>query len=76
LDKKFNEESKIVFEKVIWWAQVGFENHFVTDCFFNRHLCSSNFEGAFLPDCTDFVPCFLGYEIRNLMRILKLGLKK
>jgi len=37
---------------------------------------SSNFDTAFLPDCTKFCRLFLGYWIGNLMEIPKMCLKQ
>jgi len=37
---------------------------------------SSNFDTAFLPDCTKFWNIFLGYWIENLMTIPKMCLKQ
>jgi len=37
---------------------------------------SSNFDTAFLPDCTKFCRIFSGYWIGNLMRIPKMYLKQ
>jgi len=37
---------------------------------------SSNFDTAFLPDCTKFCSHFLGYWIGNLMEIPKMCLKQ
>jgi len=42
----------------------------------NCFSCNSNFDTAFLPDCTKFFSVFLGYWIGNLMEIPKLCLKQ
>jgi len=50
LDRKFNEDSKNVIKTVIFSLQVGFTGDFVPECISD----SSNFDTAFLPDCTNF----------------------
>jgi len=42
----------------------------------NSVFGSSNFDTAFLPDCTKFCSIFLCYQIGNLMRIPKMYLKQ
>jgi len=37
---------------------------------------NSNFDIAFLPDCTKFCCVFLGYRIGNLMKTTKMYLKQ
>jgi len=39
-------------------------------------LANSNFDTAFLPDCTQYCSVFSGYQIGNLMRIPKLCVKQ
>jgi len=86
LDRKFNKDSKNVLKTVIFLLQVGFIGNFVPDCRFKLFLAlqtvtpvtlllccvsgSSNFNTAFLPDCTEFCSIFSGYGIENLMEIL------
>jgi len=60
-NRKINEDSKNVLKTIIFSLQVGFIGDFVTDYPFKLCFGSSNFDTAFLPDCTQFCSGFLGY---------------
>jgi len=57
LDRKFNENFKNVLKTVIFLVQVGFIGDFVS-VLSNCVSGSSNFDTAFLPDCTKFCRFF------------------
>jgi len=65
-----------VLKTVIFLFQVGFTGDFVPDCISNCVSGNSNFDTAFLPDCTTFCSTFWCYWIGHLMRILKMCLKQ
>jgi len=54
LSRKLNEDSKNMIITVIFLLQVGFTGDFVPDCPSNCVSASSNFDTAFLFDCTKF----------------------
>jgi len=54
LNRKFNEDSKNVLKTVIFLLQVDFTGDFVPNCVSGN----SNFDTAFLPDCTKFCSVF------------------
>jgi len=54
---------------------VCFTGDFVLDCPSNCLFCSSNFNTAFLADCTNFCCVFSACWIGNLIRIRKMCLK-
>jgi len=66
-DRKFNKNFENVLKTVIFLLQADFSG----DCLFD----SSNFDTAFLPDCTKFCSVFLGYRNGNLIKIPKMCLK-
>jgi len=66
LDKKFNEDSKNVLKTFIFSLQVGFAGEFVPDSPFKLCSCSTNFDTAFLPDCTKFCSVLLRLLDRKL----------
>jgi len=59
LNRKFNEDSKNVLKKVIRSLQVSFTSGFVSNFLFSSDFYSSNFNNAFLFDCTYFLCIFL-----------------
>jgi len=70
LDGKFNEESKNVLKTVTFFLQVGLQAVLSLTVKSNCVSGSSNFNTAFLPDCTKFCSIFSGYGIENLMEIV------
>jgi len=62
---------KLSFSHFKWILQTRLSLTVLSNC-----VCgSSNFDTAFLPDCTKFLSVFLSYWTVNLMRILKMYLK-
>jgi len=62
---------KLSFFHSQWVLQVIWSLITLSNCFSG----SSNFDSAFLLDCTKFFCVFLGYWIRNVVRIPKMCLK-
>jgi len=58
LESKFNEDSKNMLKTVIFSLQMGLTGDFVPDYFANCVSSSSNFDSAFLNDCTKFCNIF------------------
>jgi len=62
---------KLLFSHSKWVLQVFLSLTVLLNCV----SVSSNFDSAFLPDCTTFCSVFSCYWIGNLMRIPKMCLK-
>jgi len=76
LDRKFDDDSKNVLKTIFFLLQVGFIGDFVSDCSFKLFLAVQIFTPLFSLAVPNFVVFFLGYRIRNLMRIPKMCLKQ